>query len=103
MWELDFISEQDFKRHVRNTIKNYGEKLAPYDLKRFNSNIVDPIKLIFDKTVYRYNREFRDKKIHKTFREAYPILSKVFYHTIIELITRPGYMIRPEFGIRNST
>lgn len=57
MWELDFISEQDFKRHVRNTIKNYGEKLAPYDLKRFNSNIVDPIKLIFDKTVYRYSWE----------------------------------------------
>ena len=55
MWELNFISEKDFKRHVRNTIQNYGEKLAPYDLKRFNSNIVDPIKLIFDKTVYRYS------------------------------------------------
>lgn len=55
MWELDFISEQDFKRHVQNTIQHYGEKLAPYDLKRFNSNIVDPIKLIFDKTVYRYS------------------------------------------------
>ncbi len=57
MWELDFISEQDFKRHVRNTIKNYGEKLASYDLKRFNSNAVDPIKLIFDKTVYQYSWE----------------------------------------------
>lgn len=53
MWELDFISEQDFRCHVQNTIRHYGEKLAPYDLKRFNSNIVDPIKLIFDKTVYR--------------------------------------------------
>lgn len=47
MWELSFISEQNFKNHVRNTIHNYGEKLAPYNLKRFNSNIVDPIKLIF--------------------------------------------------------
>ena len=55
MWELDFISEQDFKRHVQNTIQNYGEKLSPYDLKHFNSNIVDPIKLIFDKTVYQYS------------------------------------------------
>ncbi len=54
MWELSFISEQDFKCHVRNTIQHYGDKLAPYDLKRFNSNIVDPIKLIFDKTVYQY-------------------------------------------------
>lgn len=57
MWELDFISEQDFKHHVQNTIQNYGEKLKPYDLKRFNSNIVDPIKLIFDKTVYQYSWE----------------------------------------------
>lgn len=55
MWELSFISEQDFKHHVQATIQNYGEKLAPYDLKRFNSNIVDPIKLIFDKTVYQYS------------------------------------------------
>lgn len=57
MWELSFISEQDFRRHVQNTIQNYGEKLAPYDLKRFNSNIVDPIKLIFDKAVYRFSWE----------------------------------------------
>lgn len=57
MWELDFISEQDFKTHVQLTIQHYGEKLAPYDLKKFNCNIVDPIKLIFDKTVYRYSWE----------------------------------------------
>ena len=57
MWALDFISEADFKCHVQNTIKQYGEKLAPYDLERFNSNIVDPIKLIFDKTVYQYSWE----------------------------------------------
>ncbi len=31
--------------------------MAPYDLKRFNANIVDPIKLIFDKTVYQYSWE----------------------------------------------
>ncbi len=57
MWELDFISEEDFKSHVRNTIRHYGEKLAPYNLERFNSNLVDPIKLIFDKMVYQYSWE----------------------------------------------
>ena len=57
MWELDFISKRDFKRHVQNTIQNYGDKLSSYDLKRFNNNIVDPIKLIFDKTVYQYSWE----------------------------------------------
>lgn len=55
MWELNFISEEDFRLHVQNTIQNYGEKLMPYNMKRFNNNIVDPIKLIFDKTVYQYS------------------------------------------------
>lgn len=52
-WILDFISEEDFIRHVSATIEKYGEKLESYDIKRFNKNIIDPIKLIFDKTVYQ--------------------------------------------------
>ena len=52
MWDIDFISEQDFYSHVKSTIEHYGTKLAPYDLDKFNNNIVDPIKLIFDKMVY---------------------------------------------------
>lgn len=56
-WELDYISERDFKEHVRATISKYGEKLESYDLKRFNSNLIDPIKLIFDKSVYRTSWE----------------------------------------------
>ncbi|MDR2897861.1 MAG: Eco47II family restriction endonuclease [Spirochaetaceae bacterium] len=57
MSKLGFISDGDFKKHIELTIKQYGEKLKPYDLKKFNSNLVDPIKLIFDKTVYRYSWE----------------------------------------------
>ena len=53
MWTLNFISEEDFTNHVKATIEKYGEKLESFDLKRFNKNIIDPIKLIFDKTVYR--------------------------------------------------
>lgn len=53
MWALEFITEEDFETHVRSTIKKYGEKLESFDLKRFNKNLIDPIKLIFDKTVYR--------------------------------------------------
>lgn len=56
-WDLDFITEEEFKNHVRATIMKYGEKLESYDLKRFNSNLVDPIKLIFDKSVYRTSWE----------------------------------------------
>jgi hypothetical protein len=49
---LSFISDADFRKHIELTILQYGGKLKPYDLRKFNSNLVDPIKLIFDKTVY---------------------------------------------------
>ena len=52
-WELSFISEKDFTNHVKDTIDKYGEKLESLDIVRFNKNIVDPIKMIFDKTVYQ--------------------------------------------------
>ena len=57
MWNLNFISEEDFKNHVHATIEKYGEKLESFDLKRFNKNLIDPIKLIFDKTVYQSSWE----------------------------------------------
>ena len=52
-WNLSFITEQEFTDHVKSTIQTYGDKLESFDLKRFNRNIIDPVKLIFDKTVYR--------------------------------------------------
>lgn len=69
MWNLSFITEQDFTDHVKATIEKYGEKLESFDLKRFNKNIIDPIKLIFDKTVYQsswdeiVSNEILDKEI----------------------------------------
>lgn len=51
-WKLGFISEEDFEKHVRSTIEQYGKKLESFDIKRFNKNIIDPVKLIFDKIVY---------------------------------------------------
>lgn len=56
-WNLNFISEEELKNHVRATIMKYGEKLESYDLKKFNSNLIDPVKLLFDKSVYRTSWE----------------------------------------------
>ncbi|MCL2617897.1 MAG: Eco47II family restriction endonuclease [Defluviitaleaceae bacterium] len=57
MWPLSFISEENFLRHVEATIQQYGDKLEPFDLKKFNKNLIDPVKLIFDKTVYGFSWE----------------------------------------------
>lgn len=53
MWNLSFISEENFQLHVQDTIRKYGEKLDSFNFKKFNKNLIDPIKLIFDKTVYQ--------------------------------------------------
>lgn len=34
-WNLGFISEEDFTKHVKSTIEKYGEKLESFDIKRF--------------------------------------------------------------------
>ncbi len=56
-WTLSFISEENFTSHVKATIDKYGEKLESFDITRFNKNIIDPIKMIFDKTVYQSSWE----------------------------------------------
>lgn len=52
-WDLSFITEEQFAKHIKSTIEKYGDKLESVDLKKFNKNIVDPIKLIFDNSVYK--------------------------------------------------
>lgn len=48
-YNLGFISDADIFRHVRETVMRYS---ASINLKDFNKNIVDPIKLTFDAKVY---------------------------------------------------
>ena len=56
-WTISFISKEDLKKHIAATISQYDKKLVPIDIEKFNSNIVDPIKMMFDKNVYRYSWE----------------------------------------------
>ena len=49
---MKFISDENLKKHIAETIKSYGDNLKSFNLERFNENIVDPIKLVFDKNVY---------------------------------------------------
>lgn len=53
MYRLTFIKQSDFEKHVAETIRSYNASLASINLTSFNSNIIDPIKLLFDKNLYR--------------------------------------------------
>lgn len=57
MWDLLFIKEENLYKHVEKTIEKYGEKLNSFDIKKFNKNIIDPIKMIFDKNIYSFSWE----------------------------------------------
>lgn len=57
MWNLNFITRENLKEHIRNTIFTYEKTLHEIDLSKFNSNIVDPIKMVFDSKVYRKSFE----------------------------------------------
>ena len=52
MWNMEFISQQNFKKHVHETICNYMSTFKTVSLKDFNKNIVDPIKFAFDKALF---------------------------------------------------
>lgn len=49
MYNLSFISDEHLFSHVKETVEKYRFKI---DLKKFNKNLVDPIKLTFDSKVY---------------------------------------------------
>lgn len=52
-WDISFMTEEQLTEHIRKTIEKYGDKLESIDLKGFNKNVVDPIKLLFDNYVYK--------------------------------------------------
>lgn len=56
-YTLDYISRDDLKTHTKETIMHYLRNSQNYDLKKFNKNIIDPIKLLFDQKVYNVQDE----------------------------------------------
>ena len=66
MYSLSFIEQSKFEEHVANTIATYNKSLNSIDLASFNSNIVDPLKLLFDKSVYKKTfEEIISLEIHR--------------------------------------
>lgn len=53
-YNLEFISNEDIFNHVRNTAMQYRRSI---NLKEFNKNLIDPIKLTFDAKIYGQSLE----------------------------------------------
>lgn len=46
-WDLDFISKENYKKHVKEYYNQIYSLVEPSNLEQFNRNIIDPIKLTF--------------------------------------------------------
>ncbi len=63
---ITFIKQADFENHVAKTIASYNETLKSVNLDKFNSNIIDPIKLTFDKALFKKPiEEIIELEIHR--------------------------------------
>ena len=57
MFSLSFIDETSFRKHIQETLSCYRRNSQSMTLKEFNSNVIDPIKLLFDKSMGQKNFE----------------------------------------------
>lgn len=100
-WNMDFISEQDFRTHVSKTIDVYIDALkSAVDLKKFNKNIIDPIKFVFDKALYGLTwKELVDREILRQKDKTVNNSIGYFHQKIFQYIHRNGCLISvPENG-----
>lgn len=66
-WNLDFISEENFYQHVKSTVEAYRAGMKPFNTALFNSNTIDPIKLLLDKSIYQ--KDWKDIVSDEVFRQ----------------------------------
>lgn len=66
-WNIDFISKEDFYQHVANTVDSYRLGMTSFDVTIFNSNTIDPIKLLLDKSIYK--KEWQEVIEDEIFRQ----------------------------------
>ena len=53
-YHLGFVTDEDIYNHVKATVLNYRRSI---NLREFNKNIIDPIKLTFDSKIYGQTME----------------------------------------------
>ncbi|MFC6276893.1 Eco47II family restriction endonuclease [Psittacicella hinzii] len=86
-YDLDFIDKDDFDKHVLNTLNSYNQTFRKIDLKEFNKNLIDPIKLIFDKHMFKKSyEEIIDLEIHRQRDKSNNNIIGFFHQNIFKYI-----------------
>ena len=100
MYNLDFISDEDLFKHVLNTVQAYSFSM---DLKKFNKNLIDPIKLTFDSIVYNQDyRETIENEVVRQLDKSNSNLIGYFHQNIFGYLNEDWVVLEKGYDIMNT-
>lgn len=99
-YNLGFISDENLYNHVLKTVKAYSFKM---DLKKFNKNLIDPIKLTFDTIVYNQNiKTTIENEVLRQLDKTNSNLIGYFHQNIFEHFSDNWNVPKEGYDIENS-
>lgn len=94
-YNLGFISDTDIRGHVKKTVLKYRFDI---NLKNFNANLIDPIKLTFDSKVYKKNmKEVLEAEVIRQLDKSNTNHIGFFHQNIFSVIGQPDWEV-PQKG-----
>ena len=98
-YNLKFISNIDLYNHIKETVIKYRFSI---DLKEFNKNIIDPIKLTFDSYIYKKDiQTLIDDEIRRQLDKSNNNHIGYFHQNIFEYINGDWYIPKKGFDLIN--
>ena len=100
-YNLGFISDKDIFNHVKDTVEKYRFKI---DLKKFNKNLIDPIKLTFDSKIYAKSiEEIIEAEIIRQMDKSNTNHIGYFHQNIFKYINKSWTVPKEGFDLINET
>ncbi|TDT44969.1 Eco47II restriction endonuclease [Maribacter spongiicola] len=98
---LEFISDDDLFNHVLVTVQAYSFEM---DLKKFNKNLIDPIKLTFDSIVYDQKyEETIENEVLRQLDKTNSNLIGYFHQNIFEYFSDKWEVPKSGYDVENVT
>ncbi|WCC41378.1 Eco47II family restriction endonuclease [Tenacibaculum finnmarkense] len=98
-YNLGFISDTDLYNHVLETVKAYSCEM---DLKKFNKNLIDPVKLTFDTIVYDQSyKETIEFEVLRQLDKTNSNLIGYFHQNIFKYFSKDWQVPKKGYDIQN--
>ena len=100
-YNLDFISDNDLFNHVYETVISYSFSM---NLKKFNTNLIDPVKLTFDSIVYNKGyKETIENEVLRQLDKSNSNLIGYFHQNIFKYFSNDWIVPKNGYDIENTS